>query len=143
MKNGAAFLAGLVFALGLGISGMTQPAKVAGFLDFFGKWDPSLMFVMGGAIAAHFLFVRRALAGGAPRFADRYEWPRDTKVTVRLLSGAAIFGVGWGITGLCPGPALVSLFGGAKTTIAFVVAMLATIAVYRAASARATDVAAA
>jgi len=143
MKNVAAFLAGLLFALGLGVSGMTQPAKVAGFLDLFGAWDPSLMFVMAGAIAVHFVFARRAWAGGAPRFAPRYEWPSERKVTARLLAGAAIFGVGWGITGLCPGPALVSVVKGTPTTIAFVLAMIATIAVYRAASARATDVAAA
>jgi uncharacterized protein len=125
------FLAGLLFAIGLGISGMTQPAKVAGFLDFFGRWDPSLMFVMAGAIGAHFVFARRALSSGRPRFAARFELPELRAIDARLVAGAAIFGVGWGMAGLCPGPALVALVSGRATTIAFVLAMVATILVYR------------
>ncbi len=125
------FLVGLIFAIGLGISGMTQPAKVVGFLDFFGRWDPSLTFVMGGAIAAHLYFARRALKLPAPRLASRFVLPTRTDIDGRLLAGAAIFGLGWGIGGLCPGPALVSMFSGAKTTLAFVATMVATIAIYR------------
>lgn len=125
------FLAGLLFAIGLGVSGMTQPAKVGGFLDFFGAWDPSLMFVMAGAIGAHFVFARRAAAGGKPRLAERYELPEHRTVDFRLVAGAAIFGVGWGMSGLCPGPALVAVVTGRATTVAFVVAMLVTIALYR------------
>jgi uncharacterized membrane protein YedE/YeeE len=128
----SAFLAGLVFAIGLGISGMTQPSKVIGFLDFFGHWDPSLMFVMGGAIAAHFFFARRAAAGGTPRLAPKFELPTRTDINARLLLGAALFGVGWGIGGLCPGPAIVSAVGGAPTTLVFVGAMVSSMFVYRA-----------
>jgi uncharacterized protein len=125
------FLAGLVFAIGLGVAGMTQPAKVFGFLDFFGAWDPSLVLVMGGAIAAHLLFARRAVAGGQPRFAPRFELPTRKDLDARLIGGAAIFGIGWAMAGLCPGPAVVSLVRGTPTTIAFVLAMLSTIALYR------------
>ncbi len=126
------FLSGLVFALGLGISGMTQPAKVIGFLDLFGRWDPSLAFVMGGAIAAHFVFARRAARGGAPRLAPRFELPLQTDIDARLVVGAALFGVGWGLSGLCPGPAVVSSVAGAPGTLVFVAAMLASIFLYRA-----------
>lgn len=130
-QNLVSFLVGLIFAIGLGISGMTQPSKVVGFLDFFGQWDPSLMFVMGGAIAAHLYFARRALRMPAPRLAARFVLPTRTDIDGRLLAGAAIFGLGWGIGGLCPGPALVSLFSGTRTTLIFVATMVVTIAVYR------------
>lgn len=137
-QNIVAFLAGLVFAIGLGIAGMTQPAKVVGFLDFFGRWDPSLIFVMGGAIAAHLYFARRALKTAAPRLAPRFVMPTRKDLDLPLIVGAAIFGVGWGIGGLCPGPALVSVFSGAKTTLLFVVAMITTMALFRFALARIT-----
>jgi uncharacterized membrane protein YedE/YeeE len=132
MKNNiVAFIAGLVFAVGLGIAGMTQPSKVIGFLDFFGEWDPSLMFVMGGGIAAHFLFARKAVKGGAPRFALKFELPTRRDIDAKLLLGAALFGIGWGIGGLCPGPALVGLMSGAPTTLLFVAAMITSMFAYR------------
>jgi len=130
-RTGAvAFLAGLVFALGLGVSGMTQPPKVVAFLDVAGRWDPSLAFVMAGAIGVHLFFARRAKAGGAPRFAPRYVLPSGAGVDRRLVAGAALFGAGWGIAGFCPGPAVVSLVTLAPGAIAFVGAMLAGMLAY-------------
>lgn len=97
------------------------------------------MFVMAGAIGVHFFFARRAAAGGRPRFAEQYDLPAKRSIDARLIVGAAIFGVGWGMAGLCPGPALVSVVAGRATTIAFVVAMVATIAVCRAQLRRSND----
>ena len=126
-----AFLSGAVFAVGLGLSGMTQPAKVVGFLDVRGTWDPSLAFVMIGAIAVHLVFALRAKAGGAPVLADRYHLPTERRLDARLLVGAALFGAGWGISGFCPGPAVVSLVACKTGTLAFVGAMLAGMVLYR------------
>lgn len=125
----AALAAGLVFGAGLILSGMADPAKVLNFLDLAGTWDPSLAFVMGGAIAVAapgFWLVQRR---SAP-LADRafHVPPRDAPVDRRLIAGAAIFGIGWGLAGFCPGPALLSLPLGAPATLAFVAAMVAAIA---------------
>ena len=128
-----AFLAGLTFAIGLGISGMTKPAKVIAFLDFSniaGAWDPSLAFVMLGAIGVHVVFARRARSAAAPRFASAFSLPLSTGIDRRLLLGAALFGIGWGIAGFCPGPAVVSMVTLSPTAIGFVAAMLAGMAVY-------------
>ena len=125
-----AFVAGLTFAIGLGISGMTQPAKVIAFLDVAGSWDPSLAFVMLGAIGVHLVFARRVQSGGAPRFASAFLLPLTTEIDRRLMLGAALFGVGWGIAGFCPGPAIVSVVTLAPTAIAFVAAMLVGMAAY-------------
>jgi len=122
-NNLVAFAAGVVFAVGLGLSGMTQPAKVLGFLDVAGNWDPSLAFVMMGAIGVHFVFARRALVARAPLFAPRFHFPEATKIDGRLLAGAAIFGAGWGLGGFCPGPALVALISLAPPVLVFVFAM--------------------
>ncbi|XXX80181.1 DUF6691 family protein [Sorangium sp. So ce134] len=133
-----ALLAGALFAVGLGVSGMTQPPKVTGFLDVAGDWDPSLAFVMAGAISVHFLAYRalrrqqRAASAGARRFpllSDRLSLPTHTGVDARLLGGAALFGVGWGLSGVCPGPALVSLATGSGAVLAFVLAMAAGMAI--------------
>ena len=124
MKTLTALLAGLVFGVGLIVSGMANPAKVLGFLDLAGQWDPSLAFVMGGAVAVGsiaFLLARRrtlSLIGLEMRL------PTDRHVDRRLIVGSAIFGIGWGIAGFCPGPALVALGMGEAKAIAFVVAML-------------------
>ena len=119
------FLAGIIFALGLGISGMTRPIKVIGFLDFFGNWDPSLAFVMVGAIAVYFLANRERLTMRSPLLAAKFAVPTRTDLDARLIIGAAIFGAGWGLGGFCPGPALTSLASGALPVIIFVVAMAA------------------
>jgi uncharacterized membrane protein YedE/YeeE len=113
--------AGLLFAIGLGISGMTQPAKVSGFLDFFGHWDPSLAFVMGGAVGVYFVAYRLVRRLRGPGFAALPSMPIDA----RLVGGAALFGVGWGLSGFCPGPALASVGAGAHAALWFVPAMLA------------------
>ncbi len=119
----ASFGCGLLFALGLGLSGMTQPSKVLGFLDVAGPWDPSLAFVMIGAIGVHFLFVRLARRVRVPRFGVRFSWPVTAGIDARLILGAAIFGVGWGLAGYCPGPALVSLASLTPSILLFVGAM--------------------
>ena len=125
-----AFVAGVTFAIGLGLSGMTQPAKVIAFLDVAGAWDPSLAFVMLGAIGVHFVFARRVRPGGAPRFATAFSLPLSTGIDRRLLLGAALFGIGWGIAGFCPGPAVVSVVTLAPTALGFVAAMLVAMAAY-------------
>ena len=126
----ASFAAGLLFAMGLGISGMTDPKKVVGFLDPADGWDPSLALVMVGAIGVHFVFARRAISGGKPLLAERFEIPRITAIDLRLIAGAALFGVGWGIAGYCPGPALASLAAPSAGLVAFLIAMLAGMAVF-------------
>lgn len=126
-----AFAAGILFGLGLILSGMADPAKVLNFLDVAGSWDPSLAFVMAGAIAVAapgFWLVRRRatpLAGG-PFHVPSVDAPLDRP----LLIGAALFGIGWGLVGFCPGPALVSLGIGAQATFAFVAAMVVAIAAW-------------
>jgi uncharacterized membrane protein YedE/YeeE len=121
-----AFAAGLLFAVGLGIAGMTSPAKVLAFLDMFGgSWDPSLMFVMGGAILVYAPVYRLLKDRDAPKFAERFHWPTSNDIDVKLVLGAALFGIGWGLSGLCPGPALVAVVTGAVPLLVFVAAMLA------------------
>ncbi|MCC7252569.1 DUF6691 family protein [Hyphomicrobium sp.] len=123
-----ALVAGLVFGLGLILSGMADPAKVLNFLDVAGAWDPSLAFVMAGAIgvaAPGFWLVRRRAAPLAdPAF---HVPPANAPIDRTLLIGAAVFGIGWGLAGFCPGPALVSVPLAAPGTIAFVAAMVAAI----------------
>lgn len=118
-------LVGLIFGLGLVISGMANPAKVQNFLDLAGIWDPSLIFVMGAAVVVTFLGYRLALRRPAPLFADHFRLPTTKEIDPRLLLGAALFGLGWGLTGFCPGPALTALPLLAKGTLVFVPAMLA------------------
>ncbi len=120
----AAFGAGLVFAAGLGISGMTQPSKVLAFLDVAGAWDPSLALVMGGAVGVYFLAQRLILRRPKPALADAFMIPAPRPVDRQLILGAAIFGVGWGIVGFCPGPAVVSFATGAREALIFIPAVL-------------------
>ena len=117
------FVAGLVFAAGLGVSGMTNPLKVAAFLDVTGAWDPSLAFVMIGAIGVHAVLRIFIARRGRPLFDDRFHLPTRVNVDGRLVLGAATFGVGWGLSGYCPGPAVVSLASGAVAPVVFVAAM--------------------
>lgn len=127
----AAVVAGIVFAVGLAVSGMTDPHKVIGFLDVTGDWDPCLALVMIGAIAAYFPFVRIAKQRPRPMFATKFHWPEQTAIDGKLVVGSALFGVGWGLSGYCPGPALVSLGKAMPGTFAFVLAMVAGIAITR------------
>jgi hypothetical protein len=126
-----AAVTGALFALGLVVSGMTVPAKVTSFLDVGGGWDPTLAFVMAGAIVVYAPIARLVRARRAPLFDDRIHWPTRHAIDLPLVGGAAIFGVGWGLSGYCPGPALVGLEGGAPATVVFVVAMLVGIALVR------------
>ncbi len=131
MRAALNLLAGLIFGLGLLISGMANPAKVQNFLDLAGSFDPSLIFVMAGAVAVTFLGYRFVLRRPAPVLAERFFLPAKKDIDMRLLLGAALFGVGWGLSGFCPGPAIVSLPLLAKGTLVFVPAMLAGIALAR------------
>jgi uncharacterized membrane protein YedE/YeeE len=123
--NLVSFLSGIVFALGLGISGMTRPSKVIGFLDVAGAWDLSLAFVMLGAIGVFFIAYRMSRKMRAPLLAAQFSIPTRSDLDVQLISGAAIFGAGLGLAGFCPGPAIVSLASGALPVAVFVAAMAA------------------
>ena len=125
MKLLSAFICGWVFAVGLGLSGMTQPAKVLGFLDVAGIWDPSLMFVMGGAVMLGLVTFPLVLKRQTPLLAEKFVVPDNNKrIDAKLLSGAALFGVGWGMSGYCPGPALVSIVTGNLSVIVFFISMI-------------------
>jgi len=128
----AALAAGFVFGIGLLLSGMTDPGKVIGFLDVFGDWDPSLAFVMGGAILVGFFAF--ALAGRRARtfLGGAMHLPTRRDVDRRLVGGSIVFGIGWGLAGFCPGPALVSFAAGIEKAAVFVAAMLAGMVVYHA-----------
>ncbi|MEE1657834.1 YeeE/YedE family protein [Microvirga sp. CF3062] len=130
------FASGLLFGLGLIVSQMVNPAKVLAFLDVFGNWDPSLAFVMGGAVAVSALGYWIARRRGAPVLAPRLEIPTRRDLDLRLVTGAALFGIGWGLVGLCPGPALVGLTFGPVAIFAFVAAMIAGMALFRVLPAR-------
>jgi uncharacterized protein len=121
----ASLLCGLIFGAGLLISGMVQPTKVLGFLDIFGAWDPSLAVVMAAALAVAVPGFRLADRGARPWFAGEYFRPGKSGIDLPLVAGAAMFGVGWGLVGLCPGPALEGLATLSPGVIVFVVAMAA------------------
>ncbi|MEZ4459761.1 MAG: YeeE/YedE family protein [bacterium] len=122
MRSLLAFLSGGLFALGLSVSGMTDPSKVLGFLDVSGAWDPSLMWVMVGAIAVFasvYWFVKRS----KPVLAPSFHPPTRVGIDGRLIAGSVLFGVGWGLSGICPGPAVVNAASGQVTYVAFAMAM--------------------
>jgi uncharacterized protein len=121
----SSFLCGLVFGFGLLISGMTQPAKVLGFLDILGHWDPTLVFVMAGALAASSAGYALARRQGHPVFSAQHLWPTRTDIDRRLVVGSILFGIGWGLAGLCPGPALENLASLSPRVFVFVLAMIA------------------
>jgi len=119
----ASFGCGLVFGIGLLISGMTDPLKVLGFLDVFGAWDATLAVVMAGAVAVTSIGFSFAKNRGHPLIGELNRWPTRADIDPPLLIGGAVFGLGWGLVGLCPGPALVNLVGFGQPILAFVVAM--------------------
>ena len=131
MRQAVNLLAGVIFGLGLLISGMANPAKVQNFLDLAGTFDPSLIFVMAGAVAVTFVGYRLVLRRPKPVLAERFHLPASDIIDGRLILGAALFGIGWGLSGFCPGPAIVSLPLLAKGTLIFLPAMLAGIGLAR------------
>ena len=126
----ASLFSGLVFGLGLIVSGMANPTKVLAFLDLAGAWDPSLMFVMGGAIAVGFFAFRVAAKRSRTLLGAPLCLPQPGRIDRRLLFGSALFGVGWGLAGICPGPGLVLLGAGAPEGVVFVLALLAGIGAF-------------
>ena len=124
----ASFACGLVFGLGLLISGMTEPEKVLGFLDFFGAWDATLAFVMAGAVIVAGAGFALARGRSAPLLAATFTWPSRSDIDAPLLAGSVLFGIGWGLSGICPGPSLVNLAGLSAPMIVFVAAMVLGIA---------------
>jgi hypothetical protein len=132
MRLIALYLTGLVFGVGISISGMANPAKVLNFFDVLGTWDPSLAFVMGGALVVTFIGYRLVLRRPAPGMDMRYHLPTAQDVDTQLIGGSALFGVGWGIAGFCPGGALPALGTGRWEVAAFVAALLAGMLIARA-----------
>ncbi len=130
MRTLAAFACGLLFGIGLLVSQMSNPAKVIGFLDLAGEWDPSLALVMAGAVGVFALLYRLALRRQTPLMDARFLVPEKTRVDARLVGGAAIFGIGWGLAGFCPGPAIVSSGFGDPRVWIFVAAVAAGILVF-------------
>jgi uncharacterized membrane protein YedE/YeeE len=130
-----AIAAGLLFGVGLAVSQMANPEKVLAFLDLgaipAGGWDPSLAFVMAGALVVTFAGFRLARSRAKPLAAERFEWPTRRDIDAKLVAGSAIFGVGWGLVGYCPGPAVASLAWGRSETIVFVLAMVAGMVIWR------------
>ncbi len=124
MRSAVIFIAGVLFAVGLGVSGMTQPHKIIGFLDLLGSWDPSLLFVMVGAVAIHSIAYITLNKQKGPVFESSYSLPNSEKISKKLIIGSLLFGVGWGLSGFCPGPGVVSLFSGNIASISFVISML-------------------
>jgi hypothetical protein len=120
----SAFICGLLFGLGLLMAGMANPAKVLGFLDIAGLWDPSLALVMLGAIAVAFIAFRVSKTMPQSLLKTKFHWPEATAITRPLLAGSALFGLGWGLVGLCPGPALVLAGTGSVEGLVFIVFML-------------------
>lgn len=127
----ASFAAGAIFGLGLVISGMANPAKVLGFLDIAGNWDPTLAFVMGGAILVAFPVFQLAKRREKPLLAEKWSLPDRSDIDMRLLAGAALFGIGWGIAGFCPGPALAAIGIVPLGALIFVASMIAGALAYR------------
>ena len=125
MRLLSTYLIGLIFGVGISISGMANPAKVLNFFDFAGTWDPSLALVMGGAVVVTFVGYRLVLARSGPIFGEGFVLPTSRTIDLRLVGGSAVFGVGWGIAGFCPGGALPALGTGRWEVLLFVAAMVA------------------
>jgi uncharacterized protein len=125
MKAFFGYIAGLLFGVGLGLGGMTDPARVLGFLDIFGAWDPTLLFVLGGAVITTFIGYRVVLRQAKPLWGNSFRLPTRHDLDGKLVVGAALFGVGWGLSGYCPGPAFASISNPSYPLIAMLLAMIA------------------
>lgn len=121
----ATYIIGLIFGLGIALSGMINPAKVLNFFDPFGQWDPSLMFVMGGALVTTFIGYKLVFGRKAPVFDSSFHVPSKQRIEAKLLGGSALFGIGWGIAGFCPGAALPALGTGRGEVLLFTGALIA------------------
>lgn len=131
MKNiAAALISGLLFGVGLTLGGMTQPSRIVGVMDVTGVWDPTLVFLFLAAVGTYHVIYRLAVPRGKPLFATNFEIPTRKDINPTLLSGAALFGVGWALSGYCPGPAVVSLGSGQAQAIVVVVAIAAGMALF-------------
>lgn len=130
MQRMIEFIVGLLFGLGLLISGMTDPGKVLGFLDLAGTWDPSLAFVMGGGVMVGLLGFGLAKKKTTSLSGQAFHWPDTTQIDRPLVLGSLMFGAGWGLAGFCPGPALVAMASGNDKALVFVLAMLAGMALF-------------
>lgn len=128
MKLITTYLIGLIFGVGISISGMSNPAKVLNFFDIAGTWDPSLIFVMGGALVTTFIGYKLVFGRAAPLFEPRFSVPTSRMIDAKLIGGSAVFGIGWGIAGFCPGGALPALGTGRWEVIIFTIAVVAGIA---------------
>lgn len=124
-------VAGTLFGAGLALGGMTDPARVRGFLDLFGDWDPTLAFVMGGAVIVMAIVWRIVPRMAAPLFEEKFHFPTRDDLDSRLIGGAALFGIGWGIAGLCPGPGIAALAIAPWSAAVFVLALLAGMTIIR------------
>ncbi len=131
MKLLISYLVGVIFSIGLTVSGMVDPNRVIGFLDIFRDWDPALVFVMGGAAGLNLILFRFVLKRKNPIFAPSFSLPTSTTVDWRLIVGSALFGIGWGIGGICPGPGIANLFTLKAEVFAFIIAMLGGMLVFK------------
>lgn len=126
LKNlAAALVSGLIFGVGLNLGGMTQTSRIVGVMDFFGTWDPTLIIVLVSAVGSYHLLYRMIIPRSAPLFAPKFDIPRRKDIDVRLVTGAGLFGVGWALSGFCPGPAVASLTSGQTETIVVVLSIAA------------------
>jgi uncharacterized protein len=124
MRIVVSFLLGALFSIGLTVAGMVNPNKVIGFLDLFGSWDPALIFVMGGGVTLNLILFKFILKRKNPLLSESFTLPTATAIDKRLVLGSIIFGIGWGIGGICPGPGLANLFTLDSKVLIFVIAML-------------------
>ena len=133
MKNILAFIFGSLFSIGLMVSGMSNPQKIIDFLDFFGNWDASLAFVMMGAIAVAFIPFQKAVRSNAPKtlFNEPIDLPNNNRIDPKLITGALMFGVGWGVAGICPAPSFTLIGLGHYQVLYFIVAMIAGVLIHR------------
>ena len=131
MKPLIGLLCGLIFGTGLAMSGMTDTAKVLGFLDLFGLWVPDLAFVMGGAVAVYAIGYQLIMKSAKPLFAEAFQVPSRRDIDARLITGAVLFGAGWGLAGYCPGPAITGLAFGMNETVTFFAAMAVGVLIFK------------
>ena len=126
----SSLLIGFLFAIGLGVSGMTKPEKVVSFLDIFGNWDPSLICVMGGALLVHILLNKLIMKRSTPVFSSKFHIPNRRDINSKLIIGSTLFGIGWGLVGYCPAPAITSLSSMTLNPIVFVISLLVGMALF-------------